>query len=120
MSLEIAYRFGFDAAHRLEHFPDEHPNRRLHGHSFQVEVTLQGERGPDGFVVEFGRVEEECARLRAQLDHRLLNDVAGLEVPTLENLAVWIWDKLAARLPQVARVTVRRDSCGQSCTYSGR
>lgn len=118
--MEIAYRFGFDAAHRIAHFPDGHPNHRLHGHSFQVEVALEGERGAEGFVVDFGEVEAECARVRVSLDHRLLNEIRGLETPTLENIAVWIWKELQPRFPQLARVTVRRDSCGQSCTYAGR
>jgi len=118
--MEIAYRFAFDAAHRIEHFPEEHPNRRLHGHSFQVEVALEGDRGPEGFVVDFARIEAECAAVRAALDHRLLNEIDGLDVPTLENISVWIWNSLRSALPQLARVTVRRDSCGQSCTYGGR
>lgn len=118
--MEIAYRFGFDAAHHIEHFPAGHPNRRLHGHSFVAEVTLQGERGPDGFVVDFGVLEAECAKVRQALDHRLLNEIAGLDAPTLENISVWIWEALHPRLPGLARVTVRRDSCGQSCTYAGR
>lgn len=118
--MEIAYRFGFDAAHRLEHFPTGHPNRRLHGHSFMVEVALEGERGADGFVVDFAMVEAECAKVRLALDHRLLNEIDGLEPPTLENISVWIWQSLHPCLPGLARVTVRRDSCGQSCTYAGR
>ena len=115
--MEIAYRFGFDAAHRFDHFPEGHPNRSLHGHSFQVEVALEGE--PDaatGFIADFGDVEAKCADVRRRLDHRMLNDIDGLERPSLENLARWIWAALAPALPTLSRVTVRRDSAGQSCT----
>jgi len=118
--VEIAYRFGFDAAHHFDHFPEGHPNRQLHGHSFQVEVALEGE--PDaatGFIADFGDIEAACAHVRGQLDHRMLNDIAGLQQPSLENLARWIWNALRPRLPALCRVTVRRDSAGQSCTYGG-
>jgi 6-pyruvoyltetrahydropterin/6-carboxytetrahydropterin synthase len=118
--VEIAYRFGFDAAHHFDHFPEGHPNRRLHGHSFLVEVALEGEPDPaTGFIADFGDVDAACAELRARLDHRMLNDIGGLEKPSLENLSRWIWNELRARLPSLSRVTVRRDSAGQSCTYKG-
>ena len=118
--MEIAYRFGFDAAHRFDSFPAGHPNHRMHGHSFQVEVAVRGEPGADGFVLDFARLEAECGRVREALDHRLLNEVEGLQAPSLEHLALWMWRALEPRVPQLARITVRRDSCGQSCTYEGR
>jgi 6-pyruvoyltetrahydropterin/6-carboxytetrahydropterin synthase len=121
MTTEIAYRFGFDAAHRFEHFPEGHPNRAIHGHSFQVEVAVAGEpRAETGFVADFGDIERLCGEIRARLDHRMLNDVPGLGQPSLENLARWIWDALASKLQGLARVTVRRDSAGQSCSYIGK
>lgn len=121
MTLEIAYRFGFDAAHHFDHFPEGHPNRAMHGHSFQVEVAIAGEIDPaTGFVADLGDVEGACAELRRALDHRVLNDIAGLEKPSLENLSVWIWKRLKPRYAGLARVTVRRDSAGQACTYAGR
>jgi 6-pyruvoyltetrahydropterin/6-carboxytetrahydropterin synthase len=118
--VEIAYRFGFDAAHHFDHFPQGHPNRSMHGHSFQVEVAIEGE--PDaatGFIADFGDVETACAEIRARLDHRTLNDIAGLQQPSLENLSRYIWKSLRPRLGELSRVTVRRDSAGQSCTYRG-
>ena len=120
MTMELAYRFGIDAAHHFEGFPAGHRYSGIHGHSFQVEVALQGE--PDvlsGFVADFAQIEAACAQVRAQLDHRLLNEVEGLARPSLENLCVWIWRALAPALPALTRVTVRRDSCGQSCSYNG-
>lgn len=118
--MELSYRFGFDAAHHFAHFPPGHPNHGVHGHSFQVEVAVRGEPDPrTGFIVDFAELEHACAELRRALDHRVLNDVDGLERPSLENLCSWIWRRLAPRLSSLARVTVRRDSSGQSCAYDG-
>jgi len=118
--MEICSRFGFDAAHFFGSYPEGHLYRGVHGHSFQVEVALEGEPDPrTGFVADFGELESACADLRAVLDHRLLNEVEGLAQPSLENLALWLWRRLAPRFAPLARVTVRRDSSGQSCTYRG-
>ena len=117
--MEIAYRFGFDAAHRFEHFPEGHPNRNVHGHSFQVEVAVEGT--PDretGFVVDFSRLQSACRAVADRLDHRMLNDLPGLERPSLEHLAQWIARALLPEFPALSRVTVRRDSAGQSCTLA--
>jgi len=118
--VELCYRFGFDAAHRFENFPDGHPYRGVHGHSFQVEIGIRGK--PDaatGFVADFGDIEKACVKVRELLDHRMLNEIQGLERPSLENLSVWIWRRLAPQFGSLSRVTVRRDSIGQSCTYAG-
>ena len=120
MPMELSYRFGFDAAHRFTHFPPGHPNHGVHGHSFQVEIAVRGEPDPGtGFVMDFAELEKACGELRGALDHHLLNDVEGLDKPSLENLCAWIWRRLAPRFPSLARVTVRRDSSGQACVYSG-
>jgi 6-pyruvoyltetrahydropterin/6-carboxytetrahydropterin synthase len=118
--MEIAYRFGFDAAHRFDHFPEGHRNRTVHGHSFQVEVAIEGEpSAASGFIADFADVEAACAQVRSALDHRMLNDIEGLAQPSLENLARWIWRALAPQFPRLSRVTVGRDSAGQSCTLRG-
>lgn len=118
--MELSYRFAFDAAHRFENFPPGHPYHGVHGHSFQVEVGVSGKPSPaSGLVVDFGEIEKACAEVHAALDHRMLNEVTGLEKPSLENISVWIWGRLVPRLPGLSRVTVRRDSIGQSCTYEG-
>ena len=113
--LEISQTFGFDAAHHLNAGAPE--NRRIHGHSFQAEVTLRGEAGVDGFLRDFGEVDAVLKAIREKLDHHLLNEVEGLGTPTLENIARYIHDHAKAKLPEVARVTVRRPSYGQTCTY---
>lgn len=118
--MELGYRFGFDAAHHFEHVPPGHPYRNVHGHSFQVEIAIAGAPQPaTGFIADFAEVERACAEVRATLDHRMLNEVEGLARPSLENLCLFIWRALLPRFPGLARVTVRRDSCGQSCSYSG-
>lgn len=118
--MEICYEFGFDAAHRFPGMPRGHRYRRVHGHSFRAEIALHGvARPPSGFVADFARLERACLALRARLDHALLNEIAGLASPSLENLCLWIWGRLAPKFPGLARVTVRRDSLGQSCAYTG-
>ena len=118
--MELSCRFAFDAAHHFAHFPPGHPNRGMHGHSFQVEVAVRGEPDPhSGFVVDFAELERACREVRETLDHRVLNEVERLGPPSLENLCLWIWRRLVPRLPSLSRVTVRRDSAGQSCTYGG-
>ncbi len=116
--IEITQEFSFDAAHRLDVGAAE--NRRLHGHSFYVEVSLRGE--PDettGFLRDLAEVRQTLERIREELDHHLLNDVAGLGAPTLENLARFIYRRAKSLMPEVCRVRIRRPSYGQSCTYEG-
>ena len=119
-TLEISYRFGFDAAHHFTGMPRGHRYRGVHGHSFSVELSVRGTpQPPNGFVADFGKLEKACARLHRKLDHTLLNDIPGLAQPSLENLSVWIWRQLKPKFAGLARVTVRRDSLGQACTYAG-
>jgi 6-pyruvoyltetrahydropterin/6-carboxytetrahydropterin synthase len=118
VSIEIVKEFRFDAAHFLPTAPEGHPYRRLHGHSFRVAVTIAGSPDPvTGWLADFAEIERALLRLRDGLDHRLLNEVAGLAVPTLENLAFWIHGALADALPGLAAVTIHRESAGESCTY---
>ena len=116
--IEITQEFGFDAAHYLGTGDSE--NRRLHGHSFYVEVTLRGR--PDrttGILRDFGEVRSVLDNIRQSLDHQLLNEIEGLGQPTLENLARYIFRQAVRDLAEVVRVRVRRPSCGQSCTFEG-
>jgi 6-pyruvoyltetrahydropterin/6-carboxytetrahydropterin synthase len=116
--IEISQEFGFDAAHWLGGGAAE--NRRLHGHSFYAEVMLRGE--PDrttGFLRDFGEVKAALDAIRESLDHRLLNEIEELGIPTLENLARYIYARAKAALPEVSRVKLRRPSYGQTCVYEG-
>jgi 6-pyruvoyltetrahydropterin/6-carboxytetrahydropterin synthase len=114
--VELTQEFHFDAAHRLEGSGDE--NARLHGHSFRASIVLCGEPDPRrGWLCDLGEVKAVVEAISAELDHRLLNDLPGLDRPTLENLARFIYQRARAALPQVVRVFVSRPSLGQSCTY---
>ena len=115
--VEITQQFGFDAAHYLQDAPSG-ANRRMHGHSFYAEVTLAGEPDPEkGWVRDFGEVNAVLMSIRGELDHHLLNEIAGLGAPTLENLARHIFREAKARMPEVCRVRLSRPSSGQSCVF---
>ncbi len=116
--MEIFREFTFEAAHRLPYVPPGHKCARLHGHSYRVEVHVSGPVDEAaGWVMDFGEIKAAFAPLDDQLDHRYLNEVAGLDNPTSENLARWIWDRLAGSLP-LSAVTVR-ETCTSGCTYRG-
>jgi 6-pyruvoyltetrahydropterin/6-carboxytetrahydropterin synthase len=116
--IELSQRFSFDAAHHLGAGASE--NRRLHGHSFYVEVTLRGEPDPKtGFLRDFGQIDAALKEVRELLDHRLLNEVEGLDNPTLENIARFIHARAKLTLPEVVRVRIERPSYGQTCTFEG-
>ena len=118
--MEIFQEFRFDAAHHFPAMASGHKYGGVHGHSFTARVTIAGT--PDastGFVVDLGALEHACTELRAKLDHGYLNDIEGLALPSLENIAVWIWDRLAPTFPGLAQVDVRRDSSGHGCSYRG-
>ena len=118
--VELTQEFGFDAAHYMPFKEEGHEYRRLHGHSFYAEVTLRGEIDPaTGWVRDLGEVKATLDAVRDSLDHRLLNEVPGLDNPTLENLARFIFEAARATLPEVVRVRLRRPSYGQSCVYEG-
>jgi len=116
--MEIVKAFQFDAAHFMPAMEEGHRYRRPHGHSFRVEVAISGSPDPDhGWVADFGEVAAALDDVRAQLDHALLNEIEGLERPTLEALCVWIAAKLEGRFPGLSRVTVERPSVGEACTH---
>src|SRR5207244_9707403 len=119
---EISKEFTFEAAHRLAvNVTEGHPYGRLHGHSFKVEVVLKGE--PDAtkhWICDFAEIDRRIVDVRGMLDHNYLNEIDGLEVPTLENITRWIWLRLEDDLPGLDRILVRRGSCGESCVFSAR
>lgn len=119
--MEIFKRFNFDAAHQLAaNVPASHRYAGLHGHSFEVEVFITGTPDPEkGWIVDFEALEQALQPLKNTLDHGYLNEIAGLEVPTLENIARWIWDRLKGDFPGLSKVAVRRGSIGEGCIYSG-
>lgn len=117
--VEIWKDFSFDSAHHLPNVPAGHKCGRLHGHTFHVRVTLRGEPGEHtGWVMDFADLKASWKPLDAILDHRYLNEVAGLENPTSEVLAIWIWDKLKPTLPDLWEVQVK-ETCTSGCSYRG-
>lgn len=115
--MRIYREFLFEAAHFLPSAPPGHPNSRIHGHSFRVRV---GE--PDattGLVFHFDDLSKAMAEAHDALDHRLLNEVEGLELPTLERISMWLWSRLESRVPGLAEIHVTRDSCREGCIYTG-
>ena len=105
--MKISQAFTFEAAHRLPNVPETHRCRRMHGHSYRVELRLEGPVDPDtGFVADFFDLEAAFAPLLARLDHNTLNEVPGLENPTAENIAIWIWDRVKPVLPEISAVVV--------------
>jgi 6-pyruvoyltetrahydropterin/6-carboxytetrahydropterin synthase len=117
--MEIYRVFHLQCARRLPALPATHPCSRLHGHSFRVELRVTGEIDPVyGWVVDFATLDEAWQTIHSTLDHRYLNDIEGLANPTSENLAVWLWNALAKKIPQLGEIRVgETHDCG--CIYRG-
>ncbi|MEO7953581.1 MAG: 6-carboxytetrahydropterin synthase [Polaromonas sp.] len=119
MNCEISQTFFFDAAHTLNRAIETDSSKRVHGHTYNAEVFLSGSADPQtGMVMDLGLVRREIEVLRAQLDHHMLDDVAGLGAPTLENLCQFILRKLLPTLPALSAVRVWRVSIGDACRVS--
>jgi 6-pyruvoyltetrahydropterin/6-carboxytetrahydropterin synthase len=119
MQMDVFKIFTFEAAHRLPNVPKDHKCYRLHGHSFRVEVRAQGPVGAEsGWVQDFADLKEAFQPIFNQLDHNYLNEVSGLENPTSENLARWIWTKLRPILPMLSEIVVQ-ENCTSGCVYRG-
>jgi 6-pyruvoyltetrahydropterin/6-carboxytetrahydropterin synthase len=119
MNVRLAHEFRFEAAHRLPKVPVGHKCSRLHGHSFRIELAVAGPVDEStGWLIDFERLYDAWKPLYDELDHRFLNEVPGLENPTSELLARWIWERIAPSLPALARVAVH-ETCESRCEYSG-
>ena len=116
---EVFREYRFEAAHRLPLLPEGHKCARLHGHSFRVEIHVSGEPGADtGWVMDFADIKAAFKPLYDRLDHHYLNEIEGLENPTSERLAIWIWERLKPTLPALSTVVVH-ETCTSGCRYSG-
>ncbi|BAT60047.1 6-carboxy-5,6,7,8-tetrahydropterin synthase [Variibacter gotjawalensis] len=105
--MKISQAFRFEAAHRLPNVPATHRCHRMHGHSYRIEIQLEGATDPHtGFVVDFFDIEAVVGPLIAEIDHQCLNEIGGLENPTAENIAVWIWQRTKPSLAQLSAVRV--------------
>ncbi|MGY0153194.1 6-carboxytetrahydropterin synthase QueD [Edwardsiella tarda] len=119
MTTTLFKEFQFEAAHRLPYVPQGHKCGRLHGHSFLVRIEISGEVDPHtGWVMDFADLKARFQPIYDQLDHHYLNEITGLENPTSEVLAHWIWQQLKPRLPLLSAVMVK-ETCTAGCTYRG-
>ena len=117
--MEIFKEFQFEAAHRLPNVPAGHKCARLHGHSFVVRLTVSGDAvEPSGWVMDFADIKTAFQPVYELLDHYYLNDIPGLENPTSENLARWIWQALKPRLHSLSAIEIR-ETCTTGCVYRG-
>lgn len=117
--MDIYKEFTFEAAHLLPRVPDGHKCKRLHGHSFRVEVQVSDALDPVlGWVMDFADIKTVVKPVIARLDHYYLNDIAGLENPTSENIARWLWQEIQPLLPRLSAVVVK-ETCTSGCIYRG-
>ncbi|HEY8133767.1 MAG TPA: 6-carboxytetrahydropterin synthase QueD [Thermoanaerobaculia bacterium] len=117
--VELVKDFRFEAAHYLPNVPEGHKCRRMHGHSFRGEVAVRGPVDTRiGWLIDFADMKRAVDPVVARLDHYLLNEVEGLENPTSEQIAVWMWERIAPSLPQLYRVTIE-ETCTTRCHYFG-
>lgn len=117
--IELVKDFRFEAAHFLPQVPEGHKCRRIHGHSFRGEVAVRGPIDPKvGWVMDFADLKTSVDPIVARLDHYLLNEIPGLDNPTSELLAVWIWNQLAPVVPGLFRITIE-ETCTSRCHYYG-
>jgi len=118
--MDIFRVFTIEAAHRLPNVPPGHKCARLHGHSFRIELHLRGAVDTHtGWVMDFADVKTAFQPIYDRLDHHYLNDIAGLENPTSENLARWLWRETKSVLPSLAKIVVH-ETCTSGCVYEGR
>ena len=119
MKMELRKSFQFEAAHLLPLLPKSHKCRRLHGHSFKVEIVVAGECDPKlGWLMDYANITAAFKPVWLKLDHRYLNEISGLKNPTSEEIAVWIWKKLKPKLPLLVEVVVA-ETCTARAVYRG-
>ncbi len=117
--MDIFKAFTIEAAHRLPNVPDGHKCARLHGHSFRIELHVSGEPDPRlGWVMDFADLKAAFQPIYDRLDHHYLNDIVGLENPTSERLAIWLWEQVKPRVPLLSEVVVH-ETCTSGCRYRG-
>lgn len=117
--MKVFKDFELESSRRLPNLPNGHKCARVHGHSFRVRITVAGEVGTGtGWIIDFADIYSAFSPLSEQLDHRYLNDIEGLENPTSENLAMWIWERLQPVLPGLSEIQINETSTS-GCIYNG-
>lgn len=120
MRIALTKTFDFEAAHWLPTFPEGHKCRRMHGHSFHIDVVVEGEVPAEkGYLLDYGDIKAAIAPIQSRLDHYLLNEIEGLENPTAEMLAKWVYDRLKPTLPLLSAVRVH-ETCTTEAEYRGQ
>ena len=118
--MQLFVEIGFEAAHCLPHVDPDHKCARVHGHSYRVRIDVEGPVGAEsGWVMDFADLKAAVEPVRLELDHRYLNDLDGLDNPTAERIAEWLWARLAPSVPLLSAVEVR-ETPNAGCTYRGR
>lgn len=119
MTHRISKIFTFEAAHRLPHVAPGHKCGRLHGHSYKMEIVIAGDIDKDnGWVMDFGSIKDSITPIVNVLDHNYLNDIPGLENPTSENIARWVWKRLKPELPMLDEIIISETTTSR-CFYKG-
>ena len=119
MRARLGAKFHFESAHFMPNYPEGHPNRAFHGHSFTGEVVMESEVDPStGMVMDHEILDRKVKEIVKLLDHRLLNDISGLEMPTSEHITKWIFDRLKPSVKGLKEVSVSRETVGIKVTYS--
>ncbi len=118
--MELRKTFQIESAHRLPNVPTGHKCARLHGHSWRIEVAIEGPVGNDtGWVMDYADLKAAFQPIHDRIDHNYLNEIPGLENPTSERLAVWLWNELKPRLPLLSELVIA-ETCTSRCVYRGR
>ena len=118
--MELRKTFQIEAAHRLPNVPSGHKCARLHGHSWSIEVAIEGPVADDtGWVMDYADLKAAFQPIHDRIDHNYLNEIPGLENPTSERLAVWLWNELKPRLPLLSELVIA-ETCTSRCIYRGR
>ncbi len=119
MRITLTKSFTFEAAHWLPTFPDGHKCRRMHGHSFRVDIVVEGDVPQDkGYLIDYGQIKDAAGPIVDELDHRLLNEIEGLENPTAELITKWVYDRLKPALPLLFEVRIH-ETCTTAAAYRG-
>lgn len=117
--MDIYKEFNFEAAHFLPNVPAEHKCRTMHGHSYKIRTYIRGKVNPDtGWVIDFNDLKTAVIPVIKELDHKILNEITGLENPTVENLAIWIWNKLSPHIPLLSKIEIS-ETATSGCIYEG-
>lgn len=103
--MEIYKEFSFDSAHYLPNVPDGHKCKNMHGHTYRLKVFIKGKPDPSlGWIMDFKELKDIVGKVIDKLDHKLINDIEGLQNPTAENITLWIWNEIKPLLPLLNRI----------------